>query len=57
MPVRKGTEDGKTYYQWGNSGTRYFGPTGRARAEAQGRAAYASGYRSQNNNKSRNSKG
>lgn len=57
MPVRKGTENGKTYYQWGTAGTKYFGPTGQARAEAQGRAAYASGYRSKDNSKSRTSKG
>ncbi len=39
MPVRK-VPGG---YQWGNSGKVY--PTKR-QAEAQGRAAYASGYRS-----------
>lgn len=38
MPVRK-TPGG---YQWGKSGKVY--PT-KAQAEAQGRAAYASGYR------------
>lgn len=57
MPVRKGTEDGKVYYQWGTTGTKYFGTTGKARAEAQGRAAYASGYRGTNNTKPRTLKG
>lgn len=38
MPVRK-VQGG---YQWGTSGKVY--PT-RAQAEAQGRAAYANGYR------------
>lgn len=57
MPVRKGTENGRVYYQWGTAGTKYFGSSGQARAEAQGRAAYASGYRSQGNTKPRLSKG
>ncbi len=57
MPVRKGTENGRVYYQWGTAGTKYFGPRAQARAEAQGRAAHASGYRSQNNNQPRISKG
>lgn len=46
MPVRKVTENGRTGYRWGTSGKTYFGPGGKAKAEAQGRAAYAAGYRS-----------
>jgi hypothetical protein len=42
MPVQRVTKNGKTYYKWGQSGKLY--PT-RAEAEAQGRAAYASGYK------------
>ena len=38
MPVRKGSEG----YQWGTRGKVY---PSREQAEAQGRAAYASGYR------------
>jgi len=42
MPVMRVTKEGKTFYRWGRSGKLY--PT-RAQAEAQGRAAYASGYK------------
>lgn len=42
MPVQRVTKNGKTYYKWGQSGKLF--PT-RAEAEAQGRAAYASGYK------------
>lgn len=53
MPVHKGRESsGRTYYQWGKSGRRYYYDPGdysserraRARAAAQGRAVRASGY-------------
>lgn len=44
MPVRRVTRPGGgTGYQWGTQGKVY--PT-RAQAAAQGRAAYASGYKS-----------
>lgn len=45
MPVRKVTRQGKTGYQWGTTGHVYTGPGAKKRAEAQGRAIYASGYR------------
>lgn len=47
MPVRK-VPGG---YQWGRSGKVY--PT-KAQAEAQGRAAYAAGYREKSSSKKKN---
>lgn len=41
MPVHP--KDGG--YQWGNQGKVYHGPGAAAKAAAQGRAAYANGYR------------
>jgi len=32
-------------YRWGNHGKVYKGKAGKAKAAAQGRAAYANGYR------------
>lgn len=40
MPVRKVSGG----YQWGSKGKVYKGPGARAKAAAQGRAAYAAGY-------------
>jgi uncharacterized protein len=48
MPVQRVTKNGKTYYRWGNHGKVY--PT-REQAEAQGRAAYAAGYKHKENGK------
>lgn len=49
MPVHKvqTTRNGKsvTGYKWGNSGKVYTGPGAEAKAAAQGRAAYAAGYK------------
>ena len=49
MPVKKinTTRQGKpaTGYKWGESGKVYTGPGAKAKAAAQGRAAYASGYK------------
>ena len=49
MPVHKvmTTKDGKPVagYRWGNHGAVYTGPGARAKAAAQGRAAYANGYK------------
>jgi hypothetical protein len=49
MPVYKvqTTRDGKpvTGYKWGHSGKIYTGPGAQAKAEKQGRAAYAAGYK------------
>lgn len=42
MPVHKVGKDG---YKWGKSGKLYKGAGAKAKAEAQGRAAYASGYK------------
>lgn len=41
MPVHKRGSG----YQWGNSGKVYKGRNAKAKAAAQGRAAYANGYR------------
>lgn len=41
MPVHK---QGKGF-QWGNHGKVYTGPSAAEKAAAQGRAAYANGYR------------
>ena len=49
MPVHKvmTTSNGKTVegYKWGNSGKIYTGPGAKSKAAAQGRAAYAAGYK------------
>ena len=42
MPVQKIMKNGEPYYRWGDSGKLY---KDRTDAEAQGRAAYANGYR------------
>ena len=42
MPVHKTPGGG---YQWGNSGKVYFGKNAKEKAERQGRAAYANGYK------------
>ena len=42
MPVHKVGSDG---YKWGKSGKVYRGKGAREKAEAQGRAAYANGYK------------
>ncbi len=47
MPVHK-VGDG---YRWGNHGKIYKGKGARAKAEAQGRAAYANGYKSKSSKK------
>ena len=54
MPVHCGDKDSKGYYcQWGNHGKKYYYTKGnkesmaraRKKAEKQGQAAHASGYR------------
>lgn len=42
MPVHKTKSGG---YQWGSSGKVYYGKDSRKKAEAQGRAEYANGYK------------
>ena len=52
MPVHKitTTRDGKTItgYRWGGHGKIYTGPDAKGKAAAQGRAAYANGYKGAN---------
>lgn len=54
MPVQAVMKNGERYYRWGSEGKLY---KDRSDAEAQGRAAYASGYRSNDNNSSQKKKG
>jgi len=42
MPIQRITKGGETYYRWGDHGKLY---KDRKDAEAQARAAYASGYK------------
>ena len=49
MPVmRVMGPGGKVGYRWSTTGKIYTGPDAKQRAEAQGRAAYRSGYRPPN---------
>jgi hypothetical protein len=46
MPVQKVQgPGGKVGYRWGTTGKIYTGADAKSKAEAQGRAAYRSGYR------------
>ena len=46
MPVQRVQgPGGKVGYRWGTTGKIYTGTDAKAKAEAQGRAAYRSGYR------------
>lgn len=53
MPVHRGKDSKGPYYQWGDSGKKYHYTAGnkesreraKKKAEKQGRAAYASGYK------------
>lgn len=46
MPVHPVKKNGKVVgYQWGHSGKVYSGTNAKGKATAQGRAAYANGYR------------
>lgn len=45
MPVHRTKGGG---YQWGNSGKIYYGSGAKEKAEKQGRAAYANGYKGKN---------
>jgi hypothetical protein len=42
MPIHRVTKNGEVYYRWGDHGKLY---KDRKDAEAQARAAYASGYK------------
>ena len=50
MPVQRIYKDGETFYRWGDQGKLY---KNMADAEAQGRAAYAAGYRESTQTKDR----
>lgn len=45
MPAQRCSKNGKPGWKWGASGTCYTGPGAKAKANRQGRAAYASGYK------------
>jgi hypothetical protein len=54
MPVKRhSVSDGKSYYQWGDSGAKYYYTTGdessrekaKKKAEKQAKAIYSSGYK------------
>jgi hypothetical protein len=45
MPVHTGTDAKGRWYQWGSQ-KKYYGQGAKAKAEAQGRAAHAAGYKS-----------
>lgn len=51
MPVHRVVKNGRVGYQWGQHGRVYTGPGARNKAAAQGRAAYAAGYRSKKNDR------
>jgi len=46
MPVKS---VGGGCYKWGNSGKKYCGKGAKSKASAQGRAAYANGYKGKSN--------
>jgi hypothetical protein len=49
MPVQRVMgPNGKVGYRWGQTGKIYTGSDAKAKAAAQGRAAYRSGYRPRN---------
>ena len=45
MAAHKTTYKGKVAYQWGKSGKKYTGPGAEEKAEKQGWAVRASGYK------------
>lgn len=45
MPVQRCQKNGRRGYKWGKSGTCYVGRGAKDKAERQGRAIRASGYR------------
>jgi len=52
MPVHKATTSkGAKGYQWGQHGKVYTGPGAEKKATAQGRAAYANGYKGKSKTK------
>lgn len=45
MPIKKCQKDGKSGWKFGNSGTCYIGPSGKAKAQKQAKAMFANGYK------------
>jgi len=45
MPVQRCQKNGRRGYKWGQSGKCYVGQGAKAKAERQGRAIRASGYK------------
>lgn len=45
MPVKKCIESGKRGWKWGDNGKCYTGKDAKAKAEKQGQAAHAAGYK------------
>jgi hypothetical protein len=45
MPTKSCISKGRKGYRWGNHGKCYIGKGAKKRANRQGRAAYASGYK------------
>ncbi len=45
MPVHRGKDSNGVYYRWGKHGKKYRGRDAANKAAAQGRAAFAHGYR------------
>lgn len=45
MPVKRCTSSGKRGWKWGDSGKCYTGSGAKEKAERQGKAAYANGYK------------
>ena len=45
MPIKKCQKDGKSGWKFGDSGTCYTGPSGKAKAQKQAKAMFANGYK------------
>lgn len=45
MPIKKCQKDGKSGWKFGDSGTCYTGPFGKAKAQKQAKAMFTNGYK------------
>ncbi len=45
MPIKKCQTNGKSGFQWGNSGKCYTGTSGKTKAVKQAKAIFANGYK------------
>lgn len=45
MPIKRCQKDGKSGWKFGDSGTCYTGPSGKAKAQKQAKAMFANGYK------------